>query len=272
MDGRWLSCLVPYTALERDVHPKATELLKALVQLSTMVNATQLGVRHEQAKFRLRHGVAYEPDALLCRLPSGALEIIGRNVTLAFRLAGIPAEYPGLTAHRTVIEPFAGVLPSPIRVTRWRPNSDELLKYFKGERWGTTALYKSTGHGAPRPGFRKTVKELTDITAKADEVFSKLRDPTNEPLLQALRNDGVPADEATKMPAPTDTDGKITYGMLTGPKWAREAVLEYVGWAEKLVGSLKTAAELLPKLKALVGPNFGRKPAAPKSTAGAARK
>lgn len=236
--------------LERDIQPKATELLTALWHLSLLVNVTQLGVRTDKAKFRVRHGVTYEPDALLFRLPSGAPEIIGRNVTLAFRLCGIPAAMPGLVTHRSIIEPFEGALPGEMRAERWRPNAEELLKYFKGERWQTNALYRSTDKRRRPVTLAPTAKKATDIVSKLDGIMLELAKNENTNALENVRQQGLSPGEAAV--ADPSTTGKILVGMLSGPTWAREAMMEIVTFAKGLHQTLKTFVDNVPALKRVI--------------------
>ena len=71
--------------LHRDLKKIASTVFEAAFHLTLFVNITQLGVASVK-KFKLRHGVAYEKDALVTTIKSedGATltDLIGRDVVL----------------------------------------------------------------------------------------------------------------------------------------------------------------------------------------------
>jgi class 3 adenylate cyclase len=83
---------------ELDRHKEETSkiVFEAAWHLTFMSNVTQLGLKPNK-KLKIRHGIAYEKDALLMKITSApeieSLDIIGRAVVLAFRLSGIQADF-----------------------------------------------------------------------------------------------------------------------------------------------------------------------------------
>src|SRR5918911_1177387 len=89
--------------LHRMLGEKATIVFGAATQLTLIVNVTQLGLKPKR-KFKIRHGVSYEQDALLIKISHEggveSLDLIGRAVVLAFRLSGIPAKFPSIVTQK----------------------------------------------------------------------------------------------------------------------------------------------------------------------------
>ncbi|SRR6266496_1044785 len=95
--------------LHRMLGEKAATVFDAATQLSFIVNVTQLGLKPKR-KFKIRHGVSYEQDALLIKISHEggveSLDLIGRAVVLAFRLSGIPAKSPSIvTIYISIYKP-----------------------------------------------------------------------------------------------------------------------------------------------------------------------
>jgi class 3 adenylate cyclase len=212
------------TPLHRDLARVVSRCLEAVWHLTVMVNATQLGLAPKR-RFKIRHGLAYEQDALLTKIThSGgfeSLDLIGRAVVLAFRLSGMAADFPGITAQRDIVE-AAGDSPV-LSFRRWKPTADESLKFFKGETWGTNGLYVS---GAQKP--RPRSKEVTVKRAK----------------LAIKKAEGErPADDARFTFSKSLLDG-----MTTGPEWSRKVAGEYVRFIrEDLLGSLKAVLRAMER-------------------------
>ena len=181
-----------------------------------MVNVTQLGTAPKR-RFKIRHGLTYEQDALLTKIihPGGleSLDLIGRAVVLAFRLSGMTAAFPGITAQREIVEVVGGG--PPLQFRRWIPTAEEGLKFFKGEKWGTNALYVS---GAKKPRTRSKialVKQATLVIQKAEAQGSI--DDTRLVFSRSLYD-----------------------GMMAGPEWSRKVAADYTQFIrEELLGSLK---------------------------------
>src|ERR1051325_11309894 len=95
------------TPLHRDLGEKAFAVFEAAWYLTFLVNVTQLEIKAER-KFKLRHGIAYEHDALLTTITHSdgheSLDITGRAVVLAFRLSGIEASFPSIATQKDIID------------------------------------------------------------------------------------------------------------------------------------------------------------------------
>jgi hypothetical protein len=127
--------------LHQDLPKAAASVLSAAHQLSMFVNSTQLGVKGKNtARFLIRHGVAYEDDALVIRIKHSqhneSLDLVGRAVVLAFRIASVPSGRFAIATQRTLVKQAKrcdrnwGLTPKSF-------TPQEIQKYFKGEKWGT---------------------------------------------------------------------------------------------------------------------------------------
>jgi len=133
---------------------KAATVFDAANQLSFIVNVTQLGLKPKR-KFKIRHGVSYEQDALLIKISHEggveSLDLIRRAVVLAFRLSGIPAKSPSIVTQKELVAASADLLEYGPTFSRWQVSATDKLKFFKGERWGTEGIiYLSISHGKLR--------------------------------------------------------------------------------------------------------------------------
>ena len=69
-------------------------------------NITGLGIEGE-ARFRLKHGITAEHDALLTMVTDEHgehFDLIGRSVVLAFRLTGMKVDFPSIVSQREIVE------------------------------------------------------------------------------------------------------------------------------------------------------------------------
>lgn len=212
------------TPLHRDLEEATQRCLRAAWQLTVLVNVTQLGLTPKR-DFKIRHGLAYEQDALLTKItyPGGfeLLDLIGRAVVLAFRLSGIKASFPGIVAHRDIVEASRNLISWQFR--RWTPTAEERLKFFKGEKLGTNALYLSSSK-RHRPVNKKTVIKQAKLAIQIAE------EPTDDAFSCSLFD-----------------------GMMAGPEWSRKVATDYTKFIEeRLLGSLKSlmnAMESTPEMK-----------------------
>lgn len=216
------------TPLHREVSEKAAAVFDAIFHLSTFVNVTQLGAKVERT-FRLRHGVTYEKDALLTKIKtdgeSPALDIIGRDVVLAFRLSGIKAKHPGIATQKELVDAVSSQAGQTITFRRWQANDDELLKFFKGEKRGTSTVYV-TADKARKPTSPTTI--LKKSKKIIDQAEGRIEGGTKENSV---------------------VDGFVA-AMSAGPEWGKEALKEYVHFIRNdLLGSLKTAVEVIERAK-----------------------
>src|SRR3954464_2254957 len=144
--------------LHRELELKVAGVLNALWHLTVFNNVTRLGLPLG-VKFRLRHGITYEQDALvsIINYPGGyrAMDLIGRGVVLAFRLAGVPAPFPNVTVQSEIVNAHTSSL--PMTLERWEPTDEDCLRYFKGETWGTNSLFNSREKPRVPVSYRETI-------------------------------------------------------------------------------------------------------------------
>lgn len=212
------------TALHRQLGEKARACLEALWHLTFLVNTTQLGVEAAR-KFRLRHGAAYEHDALLTRIVgdhgSEAFDLTGRAVVLAFRLSSIPAAFPGVATQSELAKASAEAGFGHVRFRSWKPTPEERLRYFKGERWGTNNLVLSTDKRSRKLSLRSTLRRTNKVLAAIDSI-----DPHD--------------------PVPDVFAKRFVEGMLHGPTWAKDLVATYRKFVEEdVLATLRVVAKVL---------------------------
>jgi hypothetical protein len=100
--------------------------------------------------------------------------------------------------------------------------ADDRLRYFKGERWGIAALYKSCEKKRRTTSSSTVAKRVRRATAKAEQ-----GDHSNDAGLEFAHN--------------------FLMRMQAGPDWCREVVDEHVVFLrDDMLGSLKS---LLPYLE-----------------------
>jgi class 3 adenylate cyclase len=195
--------------LDRNKQEIAKDVFNAAWHLTFMSNVTQLGLQPSR-KFRIRHGITYEKDALLMNIsPDKDLEswdIIGRSVVLAFRLSGIQAEFPSIVTVKELISP------STINFCKWKPTAEDKLKFFKGERFGLESVCVST---------KKTSKlKINSINKKAKKLIYDIESPIALPTNKKVE--------------------KLLEKMNNGPDWCKEILeseLKYI--KEGLLGTIK---------------------------------
>jgi hypothetical protein len=203
------------TPLHRDINQIIASALEAIWHLSFTVNVTQLKSQGA-AKITLRHGLTYEHDALITELTHKnghrSIDIIGRAVVLAFRLSSISAHFPCVVMDATVAKAAKEGCWPHVNVKSWNPTAADVLRYFKGEKWGTRGLALSAEKRANH-SLRAIVKKSTRIIAEVEQGTSiKL----------------------------SSFSVRYTEALQSGPEWAR-AVLhdEAVFIKESLLGPLK---------------------------------
>ena len=91
--------------VERQLGRTCNRILEAIWHFTAFINITQLCVDSPRP-FRIRHGLTYEPDALvtLTTHQDGHVSkiISGRNVVLAFRIAGVEADFPNVATQQKI--------------------------------------------------------------------------------------------------------------------------------------------------------------------------
>lgn len=210
--------------LHRDLKRISTTVFEAAFHLTVLVNVTQLGVDSGK-KFKLRHGVAYEKDALVTTIKSSdgvtLTDLIGRDVVLAFRLSGIEAKFPSIVTQKELATAHKEHAPSHISFSAWRPSKEDRLKFFKGEARGLSSICV-TGTRKHRSVSKQTVLKRSKSAIAAAEG----RKQTKYPFYEVWdRFDSV---------------------FLSGPPWCRDVMAEYLRFIkEDLLESLKGAVSVI---------------------------
>jgi class 3 adenylate cyclase len=215
------------TPLHREIGQSAAVVFDAVWQLTVLVNVTQLGVKSPR-KFKIRHGVTLEQDALTTRIvyPGGfeLLDLTGRAVVLAFRLSGIPVEFPGLVTEKTLVDATKDFKRSGIEFARWNPPREEKLKFFKGEKWGTNTIYASC---AKKP-VRRNTKAMVSMIKKA---------------IAEAEGPGADADLKNTFPY------RLSAALTNGPPWCKGVGQEYARYInDGLLGSLKMTLPFMEEM------------------------
>ncbi len=216
------------TELHRSASRIVSTIFDAAWHLTVLTNLTKLGV-HSKAKFKIRHGVTFEHDALLLNIKYSDgrtdTDLLGRGVVLAFRLSGIDAPFPGIVAQGELIEAHQrhGTLQRPFK--RLRLSRDDRLRYLKGERWGAESLYVSSDKqpkASSRQGAMRNVQRALDMAAGT------------------CPNPDVPERlEVTR---------KWVGALSSGPEWCQEALRELGEYIYRLERLLKEAVPSLAVL------------------------
>lgn len=138
----WFDCKV-----ERQIGRIASMVFNAAWHLSFTNNVTNLGVG-DTASFALRHGIAWEPDALVMNTidQSGLSnkDLLGRAVVFAFRLSGISVDFPKIVTERRLASESAKVNPIEHNFEQLRLTEEDILKHFKGEKRGISKIVASS--------------------------------------------------------------------------------------------------------------------------------
>ena len=209
--------------LHRELGLQVVKVVKVISQLTVINNITRLGIQGK-IRFRLKHGLTAEHDALVTTVSDEQGEhydIIGRAVVLAFRFAGMKVGFPGIVTQREVVEALKKENYSQINFKKLPLSSEERLRYFKGDRWGTSSLFAS----AERTPRRKTVSATLHQAKKAiveAEKPATIGDET-DPVIR-----------------------KFMEVLQSGPLWTQEVLREYTTFLhEDLLGALKNAVRTL---------------------------
>ena len=214
------------TPLHRELGQRAAAVFQALWHLSFTVNVTQLGVKSSK-KFNLRHGVAYEQDALLTRIkyPKGheTLDITGRAVVLAFRLSGIHASFPGVVTEGGLVKSTQEFGYRSVEFKHWIPSAEDRLCYFRGERYGTKNLYASVDKKPRQRNFGALIKQT-------------------KRLITNVETQGHASEDEV------DLASRFCSLMSSGPPWAKTVMAEEHRFLrEDMLGSLKSFVQAFPK-------------------------
>lgn len=204
--------------LDREKEVISEKIFEAAWHLTFLSNVTQLGLK-PQRKFKIRHGITYEKDALLMTITSATnvevINIIGRAVVLAFRLSSIQADFPSIVTTKELTSK------SKNKFVKWKPTAGEKLKFFKGEKFGTDSIVISSDK--VRVGKSKKIETIRRIAKK-----------------------GI---SAAKSPFPSDPKAPINIfvnKMSSGPNWCGEIIKQQAEFIKtNLLGSLERILALI---------------------------
>lgn len=217
------------TELLRHLPNKSYAVIQAAYHLTNILNVTQLDVTPKK-KFKVRHGMAFEHDAHLTKILHADghedLDITGRAVVLAFRLATVEAHHPSIVAEKAIVEGFRGYGPIGIPFRKWAVRSDDRLKYFKGERWGTKSIYRSSETTSKKSSLKALVSKAKEFIRVAE---------------------GLPEDATFPASEFTET---LVRTMLSGPQWAVQSIGDFAVFVGDMIEPLKEFVELADSLKA----------------------
>ncbi len=197
------------TPLDRELGNIADLIFHSAWTMTFVVNVTQL-CSPTKERIRIRHAVTYEKDALLIDLRhSGDMkskDVLGRSVVAAFRMSGIPCDFPGIVTHREVLRAIddADLATTKMRFKAIPITSDMRLRFFKGEKFGSKDVYVSNDR---QP--RRREPSLKSAQNKAKHVIKLLQcpDPRMDPRRIAFYQN-------------------FTAGMLSGPPWCAQVLRE----------------------------------------------
>jgi class 3 adenylate cyclase len=212
--------------LDRAIGDIAARIFRAAWELSFYVNVTQLAV-DSPVKFRIRHAVTYEKDALVIDLQhSGTMvsrDVLGRSVVLAFRISSLSGTFPSIVTQRELVNACKNAS-EQFRVSfkMLRLSKEDRLRYFKGESWGTKNLCVS----AESPSHvRRTIHSVMRQARKA------------------LNKYGAAHPSASSVPE------KIAVDMLKGPPWCHDVVSQIEKYIRgELVPALKGALDAMQQM------------------------
>jgi len=214
----WFAC-----NLHREIGKQGTAAVEAAWYLTSICNVTSLGVDSSK-KFRLKHGIAVEHDALITRISDerrAAFDLIGRAVVLAFRLTGIRSQFPGIVAQKEVIDVLDLARVPKMGFKKLRVNAEDRLRYFKGERWGTGNLVASVDRQSRVKSKASAVRKAKRAISQAEGI-APINDGRYEFLLSLFQR------------------------IEEGPEWAKATKLEFSRYIrDDLLGSLKKVVQML---------------------------
>ena len=213
--------------LHRNLGETAAAVFQAAWHLTTLINVTQLGVASTH-KFRIRHGVAYERDALLIKISHvggfESLDLIGRDVVLAFRLSSIKADSPNIVTQRELVDAHQHTKMVSIDFVRWTHTDADVQKHFKGEPLGTNSIYVSGTKKRYNKSRAAVIKQSNAAIAKAEG--------------------HVETDRAVAFV------GQFLERMNAGPEWCQEVINTQAEFFREIHGLLKQATQVLSSKQA----------------------
>jgi class 3 adenylate cyclase len=208
------------TPLLRNAGSIASAVFNAAWTLTFYVNVSQLCVK-APVKFKIRHAVTFEHDALVLDLgysQKSATDVLGRAVVLAFRLSSITAEFPSIVTQGELLKATKDT--GTISFGKLKFSKEEKLKYFKDERWGTSDVYSS----------KKGKHRLRDSKA----LLKRTKKLINEVEGKPFKSDHEAFID------------KIVSELSDGPAWCRDVQIAMNQFTrEDLLGNLKKMVPIL---------------------------
>jgi class 3 adenylate cyclase len=217
--------------VERQLGRTCNQILEAIWHFTAFINITQLCVASSRP-FRIRHGLTYEPDALvtLTTHQDGHVSktISGRNVVLAFRLSGVEADFPNVATQQKIVQALSNRTRNLVNLKRWTLSDDQLLKYFKGQKLGTTGLYVS--------GRSKLSQSRADTwVTQAESLLARAESGRHRTFADNLFFENFFPDLIQSK----------------GQEWCGESLDRYVRFLkENMLGSLQKALEVINRFRA----------------------
>jgi class 3 adenylate cyclase len=231
--------------VERQLGRTCNRILEAIWHFSAFINITQLCVECPRP-FRIRHGLTYEPDALVTKTThqDGHVSkiISGRNVVLAFRLSGVESDFPNVATQVKIVQSLSARSKNLMNFKRWTLKGDQLLKYFKGERPGTAGLYVT---GRPKLSQSRADTWITraeSLLARAEA--GRQRTPVDNTFVENFFPDLARSKDQA---------------------WCEESLDRYVRFLkEDMIGSLQKALDVIGQVR----PNGQDQPSVPRKPNG----
>lgn len=137
----WFDC-----ELHRERGNLAKKAFETAWYLTLLSNVTCLGIDSDK-NIKLRHGITFEEDALITYInenSSKSIDLLGRSVVLAFRLSGIPVQFPGIVTQKDLVTEGLKYNSFVKQFEKLIFTEDEINKYFKGEKWNTKSIYATS--------------------------------------------------------------------------------------------------------------------------------
>lgn len=161
----WFEC-----KLHRERGTAAKKAFEAAWYLSILSNVTKLGL-DKNVTIKIRHGITFEEDALVTMINeknNHSIDLLGRAVVLAFRLSGIPVQFPGIVTQRDLVTESKKYNSFVQNFEKLIFTPDELNKYFKGEKWSTKSIFATSMITKRKTGTRSILKNVKTVVNKAD--------------------------------------------------------------------------------------------------------
>ena len=166
--------------------------------LTFMNNFTKMDTKINEGVL-LRHGIAFEEDALITTINSDDMkgtDILGRNVVLAFRLSSFEHLFPNISIHGDLVSDGLKYYDS---LKKLDLTDEQIAKIFKGQKYQTDNLYQL-------------------------DISNSYKKHKNEPLkekLESLINDLEKPEITEKKRKDYSFYERLDNLLLAGPVWAK---------------------------------------------------